>query len=473
MLSDAKRSVLWSGIQHVSVYGLQLVITLFIARLISPEDYGIIAMTVVFFSIAQSIIDFGMEGALIQRKQCSREDYCTAFWFSLSMSIAFYAIFFFTAGSIAEYFNIPPLEKVIRISAIVLIIRAAGITPYSILQRELNFKGIAKIAAAVTILSGATAIYLAYVGYAYWALVVQTLLSAFLMTVLYYAVSKWHPSFGFSRSSLKQLLGFGLPMMLTSLVNSVYGNLYSLVIGKKFSDRQLGLFNRGTTLAGYVPNNLSDFCLRALYPIFSKYQDNLPLLKEQALKTLHLTVFAAVPVNLFLLANAPDIVLMVLKDKWLDMVPIIRILCLSHLSYLVCNIHINLLKTINRTDRLLWCELIKKFIGIVILAITINMGIIPMMWGLLAFSAINIIVGTFFVRKSVGLTLWDQIKSGLPVSIVAAAAVAAGTLASSAIGNIYARVGVSGILSAGIYLGLCALVKDRAIPFFWHYFRRK
>lgn len=472
MLSDAKRSVLWSGVQHVSIYGLQLLITLFIARLISPEDYGIIAMTVVFFSIAQAIIDFGMEGALIQRKHCSREDYSTAFWFSLIMSFVFYAVFFLLAGRIAEYFNIPPLEKVIRISSLVLILRASGIVPYSILQRDLNFKGIAKIAALVTIISGATAVFLAYKGLAYWALVVQTMMSALFMTVLYYAVSGWGPSLTFSRKSIKELLGFGLPMMLTSLVNSVYSNLYSLVIGKRFSDRQLGLFNRGSTFSGYVPCNLSDFSLRALYPIFSKYQDNLPQLRLQALKTLRLTVFVAVPINMFLMANATDIVLIVLKDKWLDMVPIIRILCVSHLSYLACNIHINLLKSINRTDRLLWCELLKKAIGIGILAITIPMGIIPMMWGILAYSFINILVGTFFVKKSVGVTLWDQVKSGLPLSVLAAAAVIAGYFAASPIDNIYARVSVSGILSAGLYIGVCCLVRDQSVKFFLNYFRR-
>ena len=473
MLSDAKRSVLWSGIQHVSIYGLQLLITLFIARLISPEDYGIIAMTVVFFSIAQAVIDFGMEGALIQRKHCSSEDYNTAFWFSLGMSIALYVLFFFTAGSIAEYFNIPQLEKVIRISAIVLVIRAMGIVPYSILQRNLNFKSIAKIAAIVTIISGATAIYMAYMNYAYWALVVQTLMSALLMTILYFAVSGWMPSFRLSRKSLRELLGFGLPMMLTSLVNSVYSNLYSLVIGKRFSDRQLGLYNRGTTFAGYVPYNLSDFSLRALYPIFSKYQDNHLLLRTQALRTLKLTVFVAVPINLFILANVRDIVLIVLKDKWLDIVPIIRILCVAHLSYLVCNIHIVLLKTINRTDRLLWCEIIKKVIGIAILAFTLPMGIIPMMWGLLAFNAINIIVGTFFVRRSVGITLWDQIKSGLPLTVMAAGSVAAGYFAASPIGNIYARVCVSGIISIAVYMGVCLLLKEQALKFFWNYLRRK
>ena len=203
MLSDAKRSVFWSGVQQVTVFGLQLVTTLIIARLITPEDYGIIAMTIVFFSIAQVILDFGMEGALIQKKECKQEDYDTAFFFSTAMSLLFYCGFYLASGWIAGFFAIPQLEKVIKISAAVLVIRAIGIAPYSKMQRELRFRNLARISAAVTLVSGAVAIYMAYKGFAYWALIAQTLLSAAAMTLLYFAASKWFPRFRISCKSLR------------------------------------------------------------------------------------------------------------------------------------------------------------------------------------------------------------------------------------------------------------------------------
>ena len=473
MLSDAKRSVFWSGVQQVTVFGLQLVTTLIIARLITPEDYGIIAMTIVFFSIAQVILDFGMEGALIQKKECKQEDYDTAFFFSTAMSLLFYCGFYLASGWIAGFFAIPQLEKVIKISAAVLVIRAIGIAPYSKMQRELRFRNLARISAAVTLVSGAVAIYMAYKGFAYWALIAQTLLSAAAMTLLYFAASKWFPRFRISGKSFRQLVSFGFPMMLTSLINAVYNNLYTLVIGKKFDKKQLGLFNRAATFAGYVPTNLSDFSQRALFPIFSRYQDDLPLLRQQAVRTMHLTAFVAVPLNLFFLVNASDIISLVLKDRWIDIVPMIRLLCAAHLSYIVCNIHMNLFKAIKRTDRLFVCETTKKILGVIILVVTLPMGIMPMIWGLLAFNFINIVIGALFIHPLVGLDLKDHLKSLVPTTAVAIASVLAAYYPASLIENIYARVITSGITAALLFLGVSKLMKDEAVPFFLGYFRRR
>ena len=473
MLSQAKRSVFWSGIQQVSVFGLQFVISLIIASLISPSDYGVVALTVTFFAIAQIVLSLGVEGALIQKKECSSADYDTAFMVCAITGIIFYAIFYLAAGGLAAYFDIPQLEMVIKISATVLIFKAFSTVPYAKLQRDLKFRLLARISASVTLLSGIVAIVLAYMGFAYWALVVQTMLSAFALALLYFSGSGWRPGFGFSVESFRNLMKFGIPMMMSLLIRSVYDNLYSLVTGKRFGQARLGIFNRGTAFAGIIPTNLSDFTMRALFPIFSRYQDNLPLLRSQACRTMHLTAFVAVPLNLFIALNCNDLIRAILGAGWLEMVPVIRMMSLAYLSYLVCNVQINLLKVVNRTDRLFWCEVVKMAIGLGILIFTVRLGFMAMIYGLLAYNVLSMVIGGVFTYFSAGLNMMDYLKSLLPVAVVAVAAVLAGYWAASFAGNIYARLCLSGIMSGALFLAVSYIFKDEAIGFFLGFLKRK
>ena len=471
MLSVTKKTVLWSGIQHFSLYGLPLILTLLVSRLISPDDYGIVAYTVVFFSITQAFIDFGLESSLIQKKDISALDLNTAFIFTTSLGIVAYIVFLLAAPYIATYFNVPVLEQVVRVSAIILLLRAASIVPYAKLQRELNFKAIARITFFVTLTSGGLTIFLLYKGLAYWALIIQSLFTASVMLILYVCIANWKFSFTFSAVSLKKLLSYGMPLMFTSVINAVYGSLYSLFIGKKFGEKQLGLYNRSSSLGGYVPTNISDFTLRALFPIFSKHQDDKAFLRQQAIRTMHFTAFIVVPVNFFLMANASDLIQIILKDKWIGMTPLIRVLCLAHLSYIVCNVHVNILKTVSRTKSLFACELIKKLLGILSILITVPMGMLPMIWGFLICSFLNVVVGTLFTRPAVGLTFYEQIKSVFPILAIAAIAVGGAFYMASFIENIYARLLVSGIVSAALYLAGCLIIKDESLPFFMKYIR--
>ena len=470
MLSPAKKSTLWNVIEKGAVLSIQIIITLIITRIISPEDYGIIAMVTVFFSIASTIIDFGMEGAIIQKKECLKEDYNAAFFFILGMSILLYVTLYFCAPYIARFYKLPQLAEVVKIGGITLIIRALGIVPYAKMERHLNFKSIAKISAFTALLAGVVAIAMAYKGFAYWALVAQFVLTSTLTTILYFVASKWKPTMQLSAASFKNLLGFGLPLMFTSLINGLYGNLYNLVIGRKFSERQLGLYNRASTLAGYAPLNLSDLTMRALYPIFSREQDNYRLLKEHTLKTLHITFFIIIPITAFTVVNCRDIVIALLTEKWKDVIPFLRILAISNIAFIFFNIHINLLKATGNTKTLFLCEVLKKGVGIAIFVALLPLGIMAIMWGILATSIINLLISSYFIWRKIKIGLWKQLLQGVSVTIgTAASAVAAYWIAGFA-DNIYMRLGLCAVMFTTLFILYACITKDSAIPFFKDYY---
>ena len=472
MKGDAHRSLLWSGIEQFLVFGVQFVIGIVLARLLTPFDFGVIAMQGVFFAIATSFVDCGFEGALIQKKECTKADADSAFIFSTSISVALYILLFLAAPVVEDFYQTPNLGKVLRISALVLIINAISIVPRSLLQRQLRFKELAVATTTISIFSGIVAMLMAYHGYAYWALVGQTLLAALLKSIAFIIYTRWWPTLIFSMESFRQLITFGLPMMFTSLVHAVYNNLYSLVIGKQYNAWQLGLFNRAHNFSGYVSYNLSGFSMRALYPILSRAQDDLAQLKVSALRILHASVFIAIPINVFLMVKAEDIICILLTDKWLEMAPLMQVLCISSLAYVVSNLHFNLFKVIARTNILFICELIKKILGIIVLLMTFRYGLFVMVWGLLVYGLIDILISSYFVYRFVGITLMDQVRQVHVVILNAAIPIIACLLLGSLIDNLYLRFALSLVAYFGVYVTLGLLVKDKAIDFLKGYFKK-
>ena len=473
MKGDAHNSVLWSGIQQFVVFGIQFAVGIVLARLLNPYDFGVVAMQGVFFAISTAFIDCGFEGALIQKKECTRTDENSAFIFSASISVGLYLLLFFGAPVIEEFYHTPNLGKVIRVSALVLMINAVGIVPRSLLQRQLRFKDLAVATTSISLFSGVVAMIMAYNGYAYWALVGQTLLAAALMNMAYYAYSRWWPTWHFSVDSFRQLFSFGLPMLFTSLVHAVYNNLYSLVIGKCLNAWQLGLYNRAENYSGYVSYNLSDMSMRALYPLLSRVQDDLVKLKEGALRILHASAFFVIPINVFLMVKAEDLIRIVLTEKWLEMAPLMQVMCISSMAYVVSNLHFNLFKAIGKTQILFICELINKILGVLALLITFRFGLLVMVWGLLVYAFINILISSLFVYRFMAITLIDQMREVHMVALNAMIALMACWLSGLVIGNLYLRFGLSFVVFFGVYALLAWIEKDKAIDFLKGYFQRR
>ena len=410
---------------------------------------------------------------MIQKKECTKADESSAFLFSTSISLALYLLLFFGAPAIEEFYHTPNLGKVLRVSALVLMINAVGIVPRSLLQRQLRFKELAVATTSISLFSGVVALFMAYNGYAYWALVGQTLLAAGLMNMAYYFYTHWCPSIHFSAESFRLLFSFGLPMMFTSLVHAIYNNLYSLVIGKRFNAWQLGLYNRSDNYSSFISYNLSDMSMRALYPILSRAQDNYEQLKVAALRILHASAFIVVPINIFLFVKAEDVICILLTDKWLEMAPLMRVMCVSTLAYVVSNLHFNLFKAIGRTQILFVCELIIKILGILILLITFQYGLMAMVWGLLVYAALSILVSSLFVWYFMGISLSEQCQQVYMVIINVVISILACFLIGEFFDNIYLRLGLSFVVYFSVYGILAWFERDKAIDFLMGYFKKE
>ena len=472
MKGEAHRSLLWSGVQQFVTFGIQFVLGIVLARLLNPYDYGLIAMQGIFFAISGAFIDFGLEGALIQKKECNKTDLNTAFLFSLIMALSMFVLLFLAAPMISDFYHVPILGKMLRISALVLIFNSIGIAPKALLQRQLRFKELALASTCTTLLSGLVALFMAYHGYAYWSLIGQTLLGRALMTGVCVLYARWLPSWHYSMESFRHLVSFGLPMLFTTLVHAVYNNLYSLVVGRFYTARQLGLYERASNYSCYVSYNLSDLSMRALYPLLSRVQDDMAQLKESTLRILHMSAFIVVPINVFLMIKAEDLIRIVLTEKWLEMAPLMQVMCISSMAYVVSNLHLNLFKAVGKTQILFICELIKKILGVLVLLVTFRLGLMVMVWGLLVYAFINILISSLFVYRFMDITLKEQSLQVHIVVLNGIIALAACWLFGCVIDNLYLRFGLSFVVFFSVYASLAWMEKDKAIDFLKEYFKK-
>ena len=471
MKSDAKRSVLWSGIQNVANQGIHFIITIIIARLLTPEDYGLIAMLAIFFGLAQAFIDSGLTGALIQKKDCAEKDYNSVFIFSLAVSIVLYAFLYICAPLIAKLYNNDLLIDLSRVYLSSLVINAIGIVPMTIMQKELQFKEFAYITTIINVFSGFVAIIAAYFGLAYWALVFQILLTSTLSTIAYFIKTKWKPTFIFSSESFKSMISYGFPVMLTSIVHAIYNNVYSLVIGAKYDSRELGLYNRAYSFASIVPTTFSNFTMRAMFPILARIQDDKNELNRRILNMLHLSLYVVVPVNFYLIFNSSDLVRIVLGNQWLELVPYLQLLSVACISYVFTNLHMTTFKTIGKTRSLFFSEIIRKIMGILVIIFTVPYGVLVMVYGLLVYSIVDVIVSSYFLNKCIDVGILNQLKAAFTPFLFSSFAGLTCRLLSSLIMHQLVRFVVCGLVFAGVYIILSVVFKEQGIKFLKNYFK--
>lgn len=415
---QATKSVLWSAIERFSVQGIQFLLSIIIARLLLPTDYGLIAMLSIFMAIAQTFIDSGFANALIQKKNRTETDYSTAFFFNIAISVVLYFLLYLSSPAIADFYHQEELNAITRIVGISLIINSFGIVQQAKLTIALNFKRQAIASLTAVIVSGVVGVGMAYRGYGAWALVWQSLLNNFLRVALLWFFSKWVPLFCFSKQSFRTLFSFGSKILLSSLLHTIYTNLYTLIIGKKFSAGELGYYNRAFTLAQFPSTNLTNVIVRAVYPIQCRLQDDDEQLRSMFLKYMRMACYLIFPVMIGFCALAEPVVRLLLTDKWLPAVPLLQILCIAYMWDPIMKINHNMLNVKGRSDYFLYAEVLKKIVAFTILFLTIPFGVKIMCAGLILYAFADIIIITYYTRKLTGISLLIQIKVLFPVVLL-------------------------------------------------------
>lgn len=415
---QATKSVFWSAVERLSTQGMQFVFTIVIARILIPEDYALVAMLSIFMALSQLLIDSGFGNALIQKQDRTQVDYSTVFYFNLAFSTFVYLLLYILAPYIADFYEQPLLQKVLRIYGLNLIIRSLAIVQQSHLTILLDFKRQAIVSLVAVAVSGIAGVAMAYYDMGVWTLVWQALICSVCWVAGLWMFSHWFPLWIFSIRSFQSLFSFGSKLMLADMLHTVYTNMYSLVIGKVFPASTLGYFNRAYTLGQFPVQNFTNIFFRVIYPIQCRYQDD----EENFcfIFTLYIKIssFILFPLMLGMASLASPLVSLLLTDKWLPMVPMLQIICLSMLWDPVRRINCSALDAKGRSDYRLYSEVWKKVAAFIILFASIPLGIEMVCWGLVLYAVIDVAIIALYSYKVTGIGLWWQMKATFPALIL-------------------------------------------------------
>lgn len=414
-----KTGLIWSAIDRFSGQTIQFVLGIFLARLLSPNDYGIIGMLTIFLAVSDSIIDSGFGNALIQKKNRDQTDYSTVFYFNSIVGILLYILLFIAAPYIANFYNMPVLCPVMRVMALNLVFNSLMIVQNTRLTIELNFKLIMEIKLIAHIIAGAIALSMAYSGFGVWALVLQIVSSNFIICGLFWILAKWRPSFKFSWESFKSLFSFGSKLLITGLYGPIYNNINTLIIGKFYSSASLGFYTRAHTFVQFPSSNITQIISRVSYPVLSSIQDDDDKLCTTYRRLIKNTYFIVFPLMLGLMMVSESVIKLLLTEKWLESVPYMQILCVSMAFYPICSYNINLLLVKGKSGLHLKLDLCKKIVGLIVLAFTAFISIEAICWGTMINALFSWIITAYFSGKLVGLNIKAQIKDVLPSFVIA------------------------------------------------------
>lgn len=416
MKSKTISSIIWSSIERFSSLGIQFIFSLIIARQLSPSDYGLIAMLSIFMALAQAFIDSGFSNALIQKQNRTNIDFSTVFFFNIIIGLVLYFIFIATAPLIALFYNAPLLIKIIYIVSLNFIINSLAVVQRAILTIRLDFKKQAWISLVSVLISGLIAAYLAYHGKGVWALVYQGLANNFINMILLWVTTKWYPEWCFSLKSFKELFGFGSKILTSGLLNTLYSNLYSIIIGKFYAPTDLGYFNRSSTFALYPAGTITIILSRVLYPIECKLQNNTKELQNKFFLFARSTCFFVFPLMILICITSEPLVRLVLTEKWIKIVPYMQILCFAYMWDPIMRMNYDIINAMHRSDYTLKAEIIKKIGGGIILFATLHYGIIIMCIGLIANAFLDIIIVTNYTKKVLPqISFINEMKQLLPI----------------------------------------------------------
>lgn len=448
----------WSFSDLIANQGIKFIIQVILARLLVPKDFGVIAMITVFIAVSQSFIDSGFTNALIRDKKPSQEDYSTVFYFNLFMAVLMYILLFFSAGTISSFFKEPQLVAILRVLAIVLIINSFGLIQRTILTKSINFKTQTKISVISSILSGVIAVVFAYMGFGVWSLVIQTLVMQFIQSLLLSLGNRWVPSLVFSIDSFKRLFGFGWKLLVSGLINTLYNNLYFLIIGKAFSAVDLGYYTNAQKLRDTASQSITTSVQKVSYPVLSSIKEDEETLRSAYKKIIKTSVFITFPLMIGLAVIASPLIRLIFGQKWINSIPSFQILCFAGMLFPLHAINLDILQVKGRSDLFLKLEIIKKFIGLSLIAIVLffKIGIIGLLWAAVLSSYIGYFINSYYSAEILSYSTMEQIKDIAPAFIasmlMAIVVYFCGEILLT--GNL-AKLIVQFIIGVIVYVGVC------------------
>ena len=404
------KGVVWSSVERFSVQGVQFLVMLVIARLLDPKDFGLIGMLAIFLAVAQSLIDSGFSQALIRKQNRTEVDNSTVFYFNIIVSAILYLILYAIAPWVAGFYNEPQLCSLMRVLCLIIIINSFAVVQRALYTASINFKTQAKASFIAAIISGVVGVWLAYNGYGVWTLVWQQLLNAGVNTLLLWVYSNWYPRWQYSWKSFRQLFSFGSKLLVSGLIDTLFTNIYLLVIGKIFSASSLGFYTQADRFTKLPSSNITGILQRVTYPVLCSLQDDDNRLREDYRKLLRLSAFIIFPLMCLLAGIAYPLVDLLLGEKWRFAATLIIPLSFTMMWYPIHAINLNLLQVKGRSDLFLRLEIIKKIIGVSVLVLSIPLGLLFMCYAGIVTSIICLIINTYYTGKLIRVGFLMQMK---------------------------------------------------------------
>lgn len=425
----------WKLIERFGVQGSQFVLQIILARLLAPEHYGVLSMMVVFTTLANVFIQNGFNTALVQNKDVTEEDYSSVFWVSLAVAVGLYALLFAAAPAIGAFYEMPDIVAPLRVLALVLFPGVLNSIQLAKVSRELDFKQVFGSNVGAILVSGVTGIVMAYLGFGLWALVAQNILNILVAAVVMWFTTKWRPRFVCNFSRVKALFAFGWKLLCSSLLDTLYQDLRSLVVGKKYDSGTLGFYNRGKQFPQFVINAVNGTVQSVMLPAMSKEQDDRAQMKLLMRQSIMISSYIIFPVMAGLAGVATPLIGLLLTEKWLPSVPYMQIYCFTLAFYPVHTCNLQAINAAGRSDIFLKLEIVKKSIGIVALVIAVFCFESPI--AIAMTGAFTTIISCFINaspnKKLIGYSYLEQMKDILP-SFAAAVVMLVAVLAVQLLG---------------------------------------
>lgn len=419
LIKQAKAGVFWTFVQQFSVQLINFSVQIVLARILLPSDFGLIAMIAVFVALGQTLSDSGMTSSLIRNNENTENDYGTVFLTNLGVSTFLYGICYAIAPLVADFYKQEILADLLRVYALVFIISAFNVVQLARFSKELDFKSQFTYQLPSVVIGAITGIVMAYFGFGVWSLIGLNVAQSLVFSVSLWIFYKWRPKFIFDSSIFKFHFSYGYKLTLSGILNTLYLNLYKIIIGKKFSASQVGFFSQADSLRLFPVNQLNTVLNKVTFPLFSKIKDDDEKLKLAYISSTRLVLSCSSVMMTILILIAEPLFLIVFGEKWLPSVPYFQILCLASVFLPFSSYNLNILKVKGRSDLFLKVEVIKKIIGVISLLVCIPFGIEAIVWSLCLTNILFAYINGFFSGRLLNYNVYSQVKHSLAIIIVA------------------------------------------------------
>lgn len=416
--SKAVTGILWSAVDRFGNVLLQFIVNLVLARLLMPEDYGLVGMLAIFISVSQTLIDGGFCSALIQKQNVTSKDYSTIFYWNIAFAVLLYAILYSIAPSVSKFFHEPVLCEVLRALGIVIVLSSLGLVQRTQLRKQLKIKQLALVNITSLTISAMISIRLAFMGYGVWCLVALQVINNLVASVVFWYITRWRPMLYFSFKKLKELFSFGGYLLAASILQEVSKNMQGVIIGHKFSSMEMGLYAQAKKLEEVACSTFAHVIVQVMFPVYSEIQDDIVKLRNVLRGNIRLIAFLIFPIMVLLIIIAGDLIPFLLGDKWIPVVPYFQVLCLGGFFTCLQNVNFFAVAAIGKSDTLFRWSFYKWGMLIVLLFVGVYWGIYGVLLSMVL-SEFNIfMVNALLVSKYLKLPLRIQLVACLPAFAV-------------------------------------------------------